>query len=266
MQHDQFNDKTKPADSAGTAHSSLKGDFLQKIEKAFLEVIFLFGHSTAAVMRSLCGNDSESSSAVLDWLREKKLIKSVATDQQQSGELIKLTRVGVNYATTNIEVTRETKYDSSSRIQRNGFVPHDIAAQLYLCMKFMRDGFNAYLPEGSMAISRKTKYFDVVVKPEPGLLVGLEIEKTPKYSYEMVATIGRAIRATRERDVDYVVFVLPNETAKERYDSVLDEDCIAVSRKVGRRWVPDYVIDLSSEDLMRIVCVVCGPEVWKGAM
>lgn len=266
MQHELLNDIYKPAGAAGPLRDSSSTQCDERLLHAFIISIYLYVVSSAQVIKCLFGNDDAAATAALDWLLKERLIKSIATDQQQSGQLIKLTPSGADYAEAVLGQVRGSKYDSTSRFNRKSILRHDLSSQLYACRMKNRHGDLRYMPEAAMPASKKTKYFDIIMMSNSGRIVGVEIERTSKYDKELASSMARAIRAIRAGAVDFVVFVLPTTAAVDRYDRVLDADSFVAYRKTGRRWVQDGVIALTSEDLMRIVCVVGSSTIWKGAL
>lgn len=265
MHHESINDINNPADAAGPQQENSLAKLAQQLFSPFISGIYLYGFSCLQVIKFLLGNDDASATEALDTLLKEKLIKSIKTDQQQSGQVFKLTPAGADHAETDLGQVRGRKYDSTARLERPSRVRHDISSQLYAFRIRNRHAGIRYLPEAAMPVSKKTKLFDIVMMPKPGQLVGVEIERTSKYGEELKASMARTVRAIRSGDVDYVVFVLTTAEAVARYDRVLDDDSLVVYRKKGRRWIQDYVLDLTSDDLMRVVCVVGNPMIWKGA-
>lgn len=261
-----FNDIIKPAFGAGADDSSMTEKSVEKRCEDSLGINYRYGYTSLKVIQDIVGVGQAVAEKLVEWLQAKKFLKWVKCDQQLSGDVYKLARKGVDYVESIVGLTRGSKYDTTSRISRKGFVAHDLLSQLVTARMVRKHGLRHYLPEAAAEVSRKEKYFDIVIMPEPDLLVGVEIERSQKYGEEQKATIARAIRATRLGDVDFAVFVLPSESAVKRYEAVLDEDELVVKRKVGRRWAADHVMYLGEEDLMRIAFVVGRPGLWKEAM
>lgn len=261
-----FNDIIKPANAAGPDHSTLTEEAVEKRCEDSFGINYLYGYTALKVVQDIVGVGQAVAEKIVEWLRKNKFLKVVKCDQQLSGEVYKLAPRGVDYVESIVGLTRGSKYDTTARISRKGFVAHDLSSQQVVARMVRKHGLRHYLPEAGDEVSRKEKYFDVVIMPEPDLLVGVEIERSPKSGEERKATIARAIRATRLGDVDFAVFVLPSASAVEHYEEVLYEDELVVKRKVGRRWATDHVMYLSEEDLMRIAFVVGRSDIWKGAM
>lgn len=237
-----------------------------RIRNEFLKIVRLYGFSALSVLICLASNDQEVASSVLEELKSQKLIRIVPSDQQLSGELIKLTPRGVDYVEAMIGVPAEKKYDPRAGTSKEACVSHDISSQLYICRQILRGNIKHFAPEAAMNYEDANKEFDVIIITHDILIVGIEIERTVKYGKDFAAAMSKTILAVQDGDVDFALFLMTTEFNANRYDRVFDQESLVLYKKCRGRWVNDGIHALEFDDVMRVGCLVGRREMWKGAL